>query len=317
MFEKQRRVVSQNIRLAGNDLAVWERELKSFNNVMTLAAVFKEIGFQAAFAAATMGAASALSTTAAAMRVGSWVARLGQASRAANIALKGLTVGARSEMQATAIAGLVSRSAAGVLVLMVRRTTGDFGDKKAMNFEGLPTALALTVLFAWAGKPGAPKPTMAPLKKLVEQLPGIAGAQGLAQGYGVTAAGLKTWMQQPENRAFMKDIRANAPAFQKAVQDLAEDTAKDFLIWAMKAEQQISQKMQLEIRKIDVASKIPWYGKVDYVGRLMTGMSNEQKLRQILTNISVYQAQMSFWSQAARRLSALEVSTKEAHALVR
>ncbi len=309
MFEKQHHIVGLQIRTNADNTLIFEQDLKDFSRVMTISAICQEIGVQALFAAATMGAASYLSTTARLATAGEWVAGLGAEGSATRVAVGvvarvgGFSSGAT---EARALTGVLSRATAGILVLSVRRLTGDAGTQPAMNTSGLAESIFLTLLLAWAGSPGAPRANITPLKLLVDKLPSSLSTQGGAQIGSAIFAGVNAWTKQPENRPLLDYINANRQSFNQKLEDLAGKPAQGIIDWANTAQHDIAKSVDEAARKIDYSQRMPFFARhFDWVG-------NAEALRDMSANAAVYQAKTDFWIQIGHCLSDLEQAVKAA-----
>jgi hypothetical protein len=309
MFEKQRHIVSLEIRTNAENARMFEEDIRDFNKTMTISAICQEIGMQAMFAAATMGLGSYLATTGRLATAGGWLAGLGaegtMTARVVNVVANvgGLSRGATG---AQALTGVLARGMAGILVLTIRRVTGDALTKKAMNTDGLAGALAVTLLMAWAGSPGAPTSTVAPLRLLVTQLPSSVSAQGVMQAESMVLVGVNAWLRQPENRQFASYLAANHEKFNRDLEAAAEKSAQAFLDWALAAQRELASKVAAEAQKQDYSQLMPFFArKFDFVG-------NADALRDMAVNAAVYQAQTEFWMRVSRGLSDIELATNAA-----
>jgi hypothetical protein len=309
VFEKQRHIIALEIRTNAENARTFEEAIQDFNKTMTISAVCQEIGMQALFAAATMGLASYLTVTGRMAAAGEWLAGLGaegsMTARAVNVAASvgGLSRGATG---AEALSGILARGFAGVVILTVRRVTGDLGTQKAMNFDGIAGALAVTLLVALAGSPGAPRANLTPLRNLVERLPSAVSWQGVVQAEMATLAGVKAWLQQPENRSFADYLAQHRDEFERGLDAVATKSAQALLDWALAAQNQLASNVEAEARKKDYSQYMPFFARhFDFVG-------NADALRDMVASASVYQAETDFWIAVSHALNDLEQATKSA-----
>jgi hypothetical protein len=309
LFPKQRYILALEIRTNAENAQIFEKDLQEFNSIMTASAICQEIGIQALFAAATMGAASYLATTA---RMVSWGEGLAALGEEGGIVRSTVGVVARvggyssSAARAAALTGVLSRAASGILILALRRVTGDLGTKKPMDSQGLGSAIFVTLAFAWLGSPGAPKATSWPLKLLIEKLPSAVSMQSLAQAGLVVNAGLKAWINAPENRPFIQHINANRETFNRQLEQVGAKSAQQVLDWGMRAQHEIAREVGDAARKIDYAQKLPFFARnFDFVG-------NAEALRDMSVNAAIYEAQTSFWIQMVDCFSELESAVRAA-----
>jgi len=309
MFGKWHHIVVIEIEGNRDNLRLFEDELKDFNKVMTASAICQEIGIQAAFAAATMGAAAYLKTTTSLINAGKWAAALGEEGSATRVAVGALArVGGLStgSIGAEALTGILSRASAGVLILALRRLTGDIGTKEALDGKDLGTALFLTLLVAWCGSAGAPRANYAPLKFLVEKLPTALSAQGGAQLGMLIFTGVKTWLAQPENRAMVGYLNANRQKFDGKLEELADTKAKEIVDWARTGQHDVAKSVGDAARAVDYSQKMPFFARnFDFVG-------NKEALRDMSVNAAIYQAKTDFWINIGDCLADLEQAVKAA-----
>ena len=304
MFEKQRQIVAMAIRANAENARSFEEVIEKINRAMTISAICQEIGMQALFAAATMGAATYLTGTARMAAAGRWLEALGAEGNAATR----LTVGAvayvggvsRGATGAEALTGVLSRAASGVVILVFRRMTGDLFTQDPMNFKGMGGAIFLTVLIAWAGSPGAPRANITPLKKLVEKLPTIASTQGGAQLAMPVFVGVNAWMKDRENHALAEFITENRAEFDRQLEQVAEKSADAVLDWAAKTAQDVAKNVGDQAAKIDYAKRLPFFARTfDFVG-------NAETLRDMSIQAAVAGAETEFWIRVSHCFMDLE-----------
>ena len=305
MFERERHIVGLQLKGNADNARRFEEQVQRISKYMTISAICQEVGMQAAFAAATMGAASALTATAPMVAGGEWLAGLGAESSAvrATVAFTarvgGLSTGA---VGAAALTGVLSRATAGVLVLLARRLTGDLGTAQPMNTNGLAGALFMTVVVAWAGSPGAPTANVTPLKLLVQKLLPSAGSwQTAIQTEMVMFSAMNGWAKQQENRALIEQINANRQKFNLKIEQFAENpAARELVEWAVKVQPDIARNVAEAAGKINYAKLLPSLARyTDFVG-------NASALRDMSTGAAVCQAQIDLWISVNHALNDLE-----------
>jgi len=308
VFEKQRQIVALEIRTNSENERSFEEVIEKINTAMTISAICQEIGMQALFAAATMGAATYLAGTARMAAAGQWLAELGESNAVARTAVGAAAkVGglSRSVTGAEALTGVLSRAASGVVILAFRRMTGDLGTQDPMNFKGIGAAIFLTVLIAWAGSPGAPRANITPLKYLVEKLPTFVSTQGAAQVFAVPAfVGVNAWIKDQQNQELVKYIKEHRDEFDKQIEKVADRSADAILDWATKAAQDVAKNVGREAGKIDYAKRLPFFARTfDFVG-------NAQTLRDMSIQAAVAGAETEFWIRVSHCFSDLEQAVR-------
>lgn len=314
--------IDAQLKLHKSNLKMFEDDLRDFNNVMTVSAICQEIGVQAAFAAATMGAATWLSGTRAASAVGGRLVLLGGEGSRISGFMHGVakvagfsSMGAEGWTAGKAMGGFLARLSAGLGVLLIRRMSGDLGMKKPMNFEGMGSAVFFTVLFSFIGSPGPKKPPgvndaskwlmekvahfdKSPVLKMLAKTPDLASvasqggkvsAQTGTQIFGLCQKGYNELSKDPIGKDILEYLRNNKNEYDERVDDIFKEQSEALVTWGLGAQHHIAKNIELKAGQIDYAAKLPFFARhFDFVG-------NAEALKIMSTNAAKSQAFVSLW----------------------
>jgi hypothetical protein len=309
-------LVELEIRTNRENAEMFDSDIRDFNKVMAWSAFFQEVGVQAAFAAATLGASAWLASSPRMIAAGEWLAGLGAesatAARAIGFTVKVARLGRAAAPlggEGAALTGVMSRAVVGLTVLAIRRLSGDLGTKPPLNSKGLGSAFLITLLMAWVGGPGAPSANSGALKALIERFPTIVTPQGGAQLTLDLYTGVLAWMRQAENRAFMQFVNSNRMAFNDQLRQLAQRSNQALFDWALQAQNKIAHQVALKAGQIDYSQQMPFFARhFDFVG-------NAQALQDMSVNAAVYHTKLNFWTQIRDRMQEAQKAVEAAQAM--
>ncbi|ASP35737.1 hypothetical protein CHH27_22905 [Labrenzia sp. VG12] len=314
--------IDAQLKLHKSNLKMFEDDLKDFNRVMTASAICQEIGIQAAFAAATMGAATWLSGTRAATAAGGRLVMLGGEGSRISGFMHGVakvagfsSMGAEGWTAGKAMGGFLARLSAGFGVLLIRRMSGDFGMKKPMNFEGMGSAVFFTVLFSFLGSPGPKNPPgvkdaskwlmekfahfdKSPVLKMLAKAPELASVAGQTtkisaqtgtQIFGLCQKGYNELTMDPVGKEVLAYLRTNKSEYDKRVQDIFNDQGEALVTWGLGAQHHIAKEIERKAEQVDYSAKLPFFARhFDFVG-------NAEALKIMSTNAAKSQAFVNLW----------------------
>lgn len=311
MFEKEYRTISGRIKTNNSIAQDYRKKLMEFNSIIRAAAIFQEVGFQAAISAATMGTANAFMGIGFMKTAGAWIANLNRGKRAVDVAVK---VGSFSAptARAKALTGILSRVIASSLMVAIKYGINQNNSDPIAGGSGtrnIGKTIFFTVLLAWIGSPGAKvAPKSAILQVFVKQgLPVIGSVQGALAFCGLVDQGLRAYQNDPEMKEIAAQIKANRVLFDQQIEALAQMQAEGIIEWARRTEGEVVRDVVDAARRIDYKSKLP------YLSQITNAPAEE--LENLTVGYVEYTAKTEFWLRISDCLKRLAHAVNEAKRL--
>ncbi|WP_306143124.1 hypothetical protein [Roseibium sp. MMSF_3412] len=279
-----------------NNARVARDRLKNMNAEINKAQIAQEVAIQAIVSAATMGVANTVMSTATLTE--SWL-------------LRSLYTEAGGEA-ARHFAGFVVRACSGIAFGLTKAMIADAQAGHKTTVGEVAFRVFVIAGFAFVGRPGDKvKTTVARLAGKNWELPKVGlNFQTGVQTYGLTSAGLKQILKEPDMKFLLDAIKANKLAYEKKVHIVCDQEADKFIDAVLEQENAFYDAVLKEASKYDGYQDLPWLVRHTPRAGQMEAAVLEKTHATI--DLVVNEAMAEYWRRARVSLNILEVSEAEA-----